>query len=131
MPRGPAVVAKLRLGVAVAVDGGGACTRNVRGDKAAPMAGRFFRPLFLSPSLTVLTNLVQTVEFDGWSKAVMTDVPGAVVTLVFLLPAGQQAQHMQRLERSVGGGPWPLQATAYIDDPGVRVLADVFKDGEP
>ena len=61
----------------------------------------------------------------------MADVPGTVVTLVLLLPAGQQAKHVQRLERSIGGRPWPLQAAAYIDDTGVGVLADVFKDGKP
>src|SRR5262245_56997398 len=128
---GSAVITELRLGVAVGVGVGNACTRNVRGDRAALRLGRFFRPLILSPSLTVLTNLVQTVEFDGWTKTVMADVTGAVVTLVLLLPAGQRAEHMQCLERSVGGGPWPLQTTAYIDDTGVGMLADIFKDGEP
>jgi len=104
IPRGPAVVAKLRLGVAVG--GGGACTRNVRGDKAAPMAGRFFRPLILSPSLTVLTNLVQTVEFDGWSKAVMTDVPGAVAGPP---PPGRSAGPAHAALGALGRR-WPLAA---------------------
>src|SRR5262245_30629723 len=92
--RATAMVAKRRLGIAVAVGGGraGVCTRNVRGDRAPPRLGRFFRlrrPLIFSLSLTVLTNLVQTVEVDVWTKTVMADISRAVVTLVLLLPAGQ------------------------------------------
>src|SRR5262249_56928761 len=120
------MIAARRLGVAVAVDGGSACTRNVRGDNAGtpytPRAGRLnrlFRPLIFSLSLTVLTNLVQTVEVDFRIQTVMADVPGAVVALFLFLPAGQQAKDVQRLERPVGGGPWPLQTTAYINDPRV------------
>ena len=61
----------------------------------------------------------------------MADVSGAVVSLVFLLPAGQQSKHMQGLERPVSSRPGPLQAAADIDDPGVRMLADILEDGEP
>src|SRR5262249_46014245 len=66
---GAAVIAEGRR--VLAVGGGGACTRNVRRDIGVPVAGRFFRPLIFSLSLTVLTNLVQTFEVDGWTEAVM------------------------------------------------------------